>query len=338
MALTQDPRSATAALAVTEAAVDGSAPIAWTPRLDLLGSDRQATDLVVEMEDDGSAQLRFGDGVNGRAVPLDVPMSAVYRVGNGSAGNIGRDTLGYLAAPTGQPVNVDLARISAVGNPLPAEGGSDPEPIDTVRLLAPHAYRRQERCVIEADYVTVAQSHPLVSQAVATFRWSGSWYTTEVVVDRSDGRAVDAALRADLLTWFEPYRLLGADLQIRGPVPVAPQIVIQVGVRDGYRADLIERDLLARFGTAHTLDGAPAFFNPTRFGIGRPLYLSQLIQTAAGAPGVAWAEVLRLERRGEGDQGELGLGVLTIGRREALRAADGDVTVITTDAGEVSSR
>ena len=39
----------------------------WEPERELLDSDRFATSFVVEMEEDGRAQLRFGDGVLGRA-------------------------------------------------------------------------------------------------------------------------------------------------------------------------------------------------------------------------------------------------------------------------------
>ena len=38
----------------------------WTPQLDLLGSDGDAPEFVVEVEHDGAATLRFGDGEHGR--------------------------------------------------------------------------------------------------------------------------------------------------------------------------------------------------------------------------------------------------------------------------------
>ena len=40
----------------------------------------------------------------------------------------------------------------AVRNPLPAQGGVDPESIETVRQRAPYAFRTQERAVTPEDY------------------------------------------------------------------------------------------------------------------------------------------------------------------------------------------
>ena len=44
-----------------------------------------------------------------------------------------------------------------VRNPLPAQGGVEPETIEDVRQRAPAAFRTQERAVTEADYAEVTQ-------------------------------------------------------------------------------------------------------------------------------------------------------------------------------------
>jgi len=191
----------------------------------------------------------------------------------------------------------------------------------------------QQRCVIEADFVAVAQRHPQVRRAAAAFRWSGSWTTALVVVDRQDGLTVDDALLADLHDWFEPYRLAGGDIDIRGPAAVSVDVVVQAAVAAGHRADLVERGLRAAFGTAVAADGARQFFHPARFTIGDPLYLSQLIAQASGVKGVAWADVPRLQRRGQPPAGELERGILPVAAHEVLRVAPGDVTFVVTDAG-----
>jgi len=311
----RDPARAVPALTVT-----GGAPsaVTWAPRPDLLASDRLATHVVVEMEEGGVAQVRFGDGVHGRAVAAGQPLVATYRVGNGAAGNVGRGALSRLAVPAGGAA--ELARITAVSNPLPAAGGTDPEPIEAVRLAAPHAFLDQRRCVVEDDFVTVAQRHPEVRRASAAIRWTGSWHTAVVVVDRGGGRPVDAAFRDEMLAWFEPFRLAGGDIDVRGPRPVAVDIVVRAGVAAGHRGDLVERALTAAFAD-------PAFADLT---IGRPLYLSQVVAHAAAVPGVAWADVVRFQRRGQRPNGELDLGVLAAGPQESLRLAVGDVSFVMT--------
>lgn len=314
----RDPSQAVPALTIT----GGATPeVTWVARPDLLASDRLAVHVVVEMEEGGVAQVRFGDGVHGRAAAVGEPLVATYRVGNGVAGNVGRGALSRLAVPAGG--SADLGRITAVENPLPAAGGTDPEPIEAVRLAAPHALLEQRRCVVEDDFVAVAQSHPQVRRASAAVRWTGSWHTAVVVVDRRGDQPVDAAFRDELMAWFEPFRLIGGDIDVRAPRPVAVDIVIEVGVTAGQRADLVERALIAAFA-------APAAADRT---IGEPLYLSQVIAYAAAVPGVAWADVLRFQRRGQRPNGEIDLGVLAVGPQESLRLAVGDVSFLMTGGG-----
>jgi len=314
----RDPARAVPVLTVTGGAAPGET---WVPRADLLASGRLAAHVVVEMEEGGVAQVRFGDGVHGRAVAAGEQLVATYRVGNGAAGNVGQGVLSRLAVPAGG--SAALTRITAVGNPLPATGGTDPEPIEAVRLTAPHAFLEQRRCVVEDDFVSVAQSHPEVRRASAAIRWTGSWHTAVVVVDRRAGRPVDAAFRDELLAWFEPFRLTGGDIDVRGPRPVAVDVAVEVGVAAGHRGDLVERALIAAFA-------APAVADRT---IGEPLYLSQVIAYAAAVPGVAWADVVRFQRRGQRPNGELDVGVLSVGPQESLRLAAGDVSFLMSGGG-----
>jgi len=74
--------------------------------------------------------------------------------------------------------------IERVRNPLPAWGGLPAQSLEEARQYAPQAFRRQERAVTEADYGEVAERHPEVQRAVATFRWTGSWNTVFLNVDR----------------------------------------------------------------------------------------------------------------------------------------------------------
>src|SRR5207302_8160339 len=134
---------------------------------------------VVEVESDGTATLRFGDNVNGRIPEADTQFTADYRIGNGSAGNVGADSLVFFSAAD--------ARIRSCRNPLPAAGGTDPETNDQIRRRAPQAFLKQERAVTMPDYEAWADTNPQVDRAVATLRWTGSWYTVFVAVEPKGG-------------------------------------------------------------------------------------------------------------------------------------------------------
>ena len=92
-ALAQVPREA---LPVARLIVETAVADVWLPRRDLLSSDRFAREFVVEMAGDGTATVRFGDGVRGRKPTPGSRFSAHFRVGNGAAGNVGRDAIKHL--------------------------------------------------------------------------------------------------------------------------------------------------------------------------------------------------------------------------------------------------
>lgn len=299
------------AIALTE---PGNESQPWLPQRDLLGSDRFATEFVVETEDDGRAFLRFGVPPLGR-VPASAPR-ALYRVGNGRAGLVGAGAIAHIVT--------DLAGVRAAGgavrNPLPAAGGADPEPVEQVRLYAPQAFRAQERAVTEADYAAAAEGHPEVQKAAATRRWTGSWHTMFVTIDRARVLPVDAAFEDDLRRYLERFRLAGYDLEIAGPTFVPLDLALRVCVAPGYSRGIVRAALLETFGNGERPGGAgQGFFRPDNFTFGQPVFLSQVIAAAMGVPGVTWVDVERFGRWGQEERGEREAGRIAFGRLEIAR-------------------
>jgi hypothetical protein len=298
--------------AVTEAlpgiALEGEGET-WTARRDLLASDRFATTFVAESEDDGRVVLRFGDDVTGRRPAPGTAFVAHYRTGTGSSGNVGAEALSQLASP--------LDGVT-VRNPMAAAGGTDPEPTRLVKLYAPQALQRQERAVTVEDYAEMAQRHPDVQRAAATRRWTGSWFTMFVTVDRRGGAPVDAAFEADLRAFLEPFRMAGVDLEIDGPHYVALDLALTVCLDEAADRSAV------RAALRRALGARPAgFFHPDNVTFGQHVYLSQLIAWASGIPGVkAVVSVDRFRRLGQPDRGEIADGLLMIHRLEIARLDD----------------
>jgi hypothetical protein len=283
----------------------------WQPRRDLFSSDRFAPDFVVEMGDDGSAQLRFGDDILGRRPSPGTAFTSVYRLGGGKAGNVGAEALiRFLQARAGIKVR----------NPLPAAGGADPEPLRDVKLYAPQAFRVQQRAVTEADYAAAAQQHPEVQRAAATRRWTGSWYTMFVTVDRRGGKPVDAAFEQRIRTFLDPFRMAGYDLEIDAPQYVALDIALSICVKPHTYTAIVKQALLETFSNHDLPDGSRGFFHPDNFTFGQPVYLSQLVARAMGVPGVQRViSVDRFQRYGEDPHGEIDQGFVPMYRLEIAR-------------------
>jgi Baseplate J-like protein len=283
----------------------------WQAARDLLGSDRFEPELVVETESDGSAVLRFGDGEHGRKPQPGAHFTADYRIGNGLAGNVGAGTIARVVLPD--------SGIERVRNPLAATGGADPEPLDRVRQAAPEAFRTQERAVTEADYAEIAERHAEVQRASAGFRWTGSWYTTFVTVDRSGGRALDPDFARRLRAFLDRYRMAGHDLELERPIDVPLELELEVCVSPGYFRSEVKQRLLDELSSRVLPDGRRGFFHPDNFTFGQRVYLSQIYEAAMRVGGVSWVRASRFHRFGRAAGQELELERLEPGRTEVAR-------------------
>ena len=272
----------------------------WEPLSDLLNAGEFTRAFVVEVDETSSAQLRFGDDILGER-PAG-KFSASYRVGNGPVGNVGAETIV-------RPV-VALSGLAAVRNPLPARGGCDPESMEEVRQYAPEAFRVQERAVTEADWAEVTQRDPEVQKAAARFRWTGSWTTVFLTIDRKGGQKVDAKFAREMRARLERYRIAGYDLEVRAPLLVPLDIFMHVCVQPGYFQSEVEKGLLAAFSNRDLPDGRRGFFHPDNFTFGQAIFLSQIYRLAMQQRGVASVEVKRFQRWGAAPNQEIDRGLL----------------------------
>jgi hypothetical protein len=285
--------------------------IVWTARRDLLNSSSDADEFVAEIDNDGAATIRFGDDVHGRRPEPGMEFFAKYRVGNGRAGNIGADSLKHIA--------LNVPEIRSVGNPLPAQGGQDPESLEDVRQRAPVAYRVQERAVTPADYAEVTERFPDVQRAAATFRWTGSWHTVFLTVDRSGGAALSEQFETDIRNHVERYRMAGHDLEVDEPRFVALEIDMHVCVvADHFRSD-VERALFDVLSNRDLPNGRRGLFHPDNFTFGQPVYLSAVYAAAHQVIGVESVEVRTFQRLGVPDSAALESGRLDMDRLEIPR-------------------
>ena len=289
----------------------GPNPLEWTPLFDLLDTGPFDTNFVAEVESDGRATIRFGDDDFGIRPDAGTVFEAQYRVGNGRAGNIGRDSLLHVALA--EPM------IVAVRNPLHGMGGIDPETIEEVRQRAPFAFRRQERAVTRDDYREIPLRMGGIQGARGTWRHTGSWHTIFVTADRAGGLPVDDAFAGQLRDFLEVYRLAGRDLAVDQPHDVPLELELTVCVlSDYFRAD-VARDLVALFSNRRLPDGRLGLFHPDRFTFGQTVYLSPLIAVAQSLAGVASVEATVFHRLGTVSTTGLTDGFLTFDRTEIAR-------------------
>jgi hypothetical protein len=303
------PRAALPALSLTSRF--NGAVETWTPLFDLLGSRRSAPEFAVETEHDGTVRLRFGDGEHGLRPVTGTGFLARYRIGNGTAGNVGRGAITHaVTAVTG---------ITGVDNPLPAAGGADPESADEIRRDAPHAFAVQERAVTEADYTEIAQRSGTVQRAAASFRWTGSWRTVFLTADRFGGSPVDEGFEKELRRWLEKYRMAGYDLEVDAPQFIPLEIGLHVCVSPGHFRSDVAAAVRAVLSDGTLPDGRRGLFHSDNLTFGQPVFLSGTLAAVHSVPGVQSVDVRTFERQRQPGSSGVESGVLRMGRLEIAR-------------------
>ena len=297
----------------------------WTPVPDLLESTPFDTAFVAEIDNEQRAVLRFGDDEYGQTIAGATAMTATYRVGNGLAGNVGAEALAHVAPDPPFSGDVMLVR-----NPLPARDGTDPETIAEVQQWAPEAFRAvQFRAVTEADYARTAKLMPQVLSAVASFRWTGSWYTVFIGILPSDPAdlineakgvmRLSPAVVQDVVRFLEDYRLAGYDLEIRPPQFLALEIDLLVCAASNHFRGDVAQAVEAALSNKQLPDGSTGFFFPGKFVFGKPVYLSQIYNAVQSVEGVDSVVVTRFAPFGQPDNGELARGIIPVGPWQIAR-------------------
>jgi len=299
------------ALALPSILLDDGGAI-WTPSYDLLGCGPDTPSFVVEVENDRQVRLRFGDGINGRR-PGSTVMSATYRRGCGTPGNV---NAGAITRFFGTPA----AGVVSVVNPLPAAGGQEPDSVNHILRLAPHAHLDSQRAVTEDDYAAVVAGDPAVKTAAGRLRWTGSWYSAFVTVERSGGGALEPDGLADRLRGLlDAKRMAGVDIELAQPVPVPIELALIVSASEGYIAAKVRRRVVDELCPGTLPDGRLGFFHPDNFTMGQPVYLSTIYRAVLAVDGVDAVVATVFRRYGDRSAGGLTDGRILVGPLEVVR-------------------
>ena len=309
--LTQDPRTALPVLRLQD-----SAGHTWDTVFDLLSSQPGNRHAVAEIDNQGIARLRFGDGAMGMLPAAGLSFVARYRIGNGQAGNVGAGSINRLYLRDGEWSGLDL-RIS---NPLPAHGGSTPETLAQARLLASGSMRTDlQRAVTADDYARIAERDARVQRAACELVWTGSWYEADVALDPRGGVPASASVIARLQGRLQRVRRMGHDLHVEAAIYVPVNLELEVCALPGHERGAVKAALLEYFGAGLRGDGQPGYFHPDRLSFGEPLRASALVAAAMSVPGVECARVVKMHRLFSKPNGELEQGLLSLGSHEIVR-------------------
>jgi len=290
----------------------------WQTRQDLLSSQVDDFHFVAELDNEGRAHLRFGNGEMGRKPQAGTMFTAKYRIGNGLVGNVGAEAISHLMFK-----NISVSGVNfTLRNPMPARGGTAPEPISEVKLFTPQAFRKElQRAIIADDYAAIVlrEFKYKVQNAIGKLRWNGSWYEVLVAIDAYGQEQADQMLLDEIRKRLHRYRRMGHDLVVKSAQRVPLDIKLEVCVLPNYLRGHVKAELLKVFSNKRLANGRQGFFHPDKLTFGDDVYLSKLVATAQSVEGVASVTVNKMQRWCDLANDEIEKGVLKLSPFEIAR-------------------
>jgi predicted phage baseplate assembly protein len=261
----------------------------WEEVESLFESAPSDTHFTTSIDENDQLSVLFGDGRRGAVPPAGAEIAAVYRIGLGTRGNVGADTLSvFLTA---------VPEIAAIGNPFAAEGGADRESTEEAKISGPGSVIAQERAVTLQDYELLAEGFPGVGKAKARVGLRGGYKVVQLFIAPEAPRVVPPAptsgelkeaLKAQLEARMPVNRMAGVD--VLDPIYVAVDITVDVHLKaDASRAQVRDEVL-------NTLRELLSF---ARQDFGQAVRVGEVFSVLYPVPGVAYALLKRLARSGE---------------------------------------
>ncbi|HEY5880204.1 MAG TPA: hypothetical protein VIU11_14940 [Nakamurella sp.] len=245
-------------------------------------------------DEQGAVWLRFGDGVNGREIPLVTPVQPVgevaidYRIGDPVAGNVGLGTLVEIVRPatgTDEQVALDALGTVAVTNVLPATGGREPHTQARTRQELPSSLRHGplQRAVALQDYAAVAMQ--VAGAGRATARAAGGLFNTVVVlVDPEGDQDLDEDLRERVHDHLDVLRMTGREHVVLAAEYVPLEVELVLCASPGFALHLVRDRVLAELRPGS--NDRPGWFHPDQLSFGDAVRLGDLLAVVQGIPGV----------------------------------------------------
>jgi hypothetical protein len=261
--------------------------VAWQEVETLYGQKPNAPVYTVRHGDDGTATVEFG--------PLSRPptgsgnIAAQYRVGIGTAGNVGAGT---ITTPLSRPLG-----LRGLTNPVPATAGADPDVTTDARRNAPLPIRAMGRVVSLDDYASLAAAFAGVAKARADAVWTGERRIVHLTVAAAGGAKLDPGdqMIVDLVSALDLAR------HVEAPVVVADYERVEFEVRA--QIDVNARRTVADVLAAVEAAVATAFSFDARE-LAQSVFVSEVLsvlQDVAGVDGAVLQELHPLGGSGRAD-------------------------------------
>lgn len=235
----------------------------------------------------GATWVQFGDGVDGAPPQPSLAITATYRTGGGTIGNVPSGSVNALAS------GVDGVSLATTGAGVPytsaMTGGTDEESSESIRRNAPLAYSTQQRAVTSTDYSNLALSVPGVTKAFAVVAHSTS---VTIFITGPGGTTPSVALKTRVADFIRARSLSASTINVGGPDSIAVNFgsvgtPMKLVVRDNYSRAAVDSDVRRIIAQALSIDNV-------NFGMTLPI--SMIYDAVQEVPGVSYWSLTLMAR------------------------------------------
>ena len=254
--------------------------VAWAEELTLFGAVATDHAYALRTNEQGQMFVTFGDGMRGARLPSGVNnIRATYRKGLGAAGNLPADQLTQLMT---RPLG-----LKSVANPMPTQGGTDPEPASAARSTIPVTTRTLGRAVSVLDYEDFARAFSGIAKAQAVVLQTRRGVTVAVTLMPPSGQILTSAspvwqnLSAALLASGDPF----VQVTLLTAATSTFRLGLKVKVDPAYDPTLVLPAVEAALRDKFSIDARD---------LGEPVQQSVVIEVAQSVAGVVAVDLTRL--------------------------------------------
>ena len=266
-------------------AMNGFGSEEWQVREDFDASRPDSAHFILDPE---TGEIRFGDGLHGRVLPLGTEVRADYLSGGGVLGNV-------KAGKITEIITAGLGDIIVI-NETDAAGGLEAESLEEAVERAPLELRAIDRAITSEDFEYLARATPglRVARAKAIPLWQPDTSTetitpamvTMVVVPWSfvSRPYPSSGFLRTVCHHLNRHRLVTTRLRVVPPKYVRVSVSTRLYAVDGFTSDDVRTRVVSRLlAYLHPLTGGD---DGIGWPFGRPVYRSEVVAVIKGVAGV----------------------------------------------------
>ncbi len=228
-----------------------------------------------------------------------------YRVGGGSASNVGANTITQIGNVditvngNRDTFNTSVKASLTVNNPIPALGGIDEPSIEQIRRLISYNFSAQNRCVTTRDYLT--QILKMDGQFGAPFRVAAEEKDNKVLISilalDENGALKNTStttLKENIANYLQNYRMMNDYVEVTDGKIFNLQFQIDVLMDKTYSQSEV---------VSNVINATSSYMDISKHDMNENIYLGDLIENINNVPGVLNIIDLRVYNAIGGDYG-----------------------------------